>query len=190
MHQRFLLLLASAAALGAAASWAAPPPGSSGARPMPAGHGHAAPYRPYRAYVGVPVYGGGWYGYPRYYGYGLGYGLGYGVGYGTGFGYGTGWSLSVGWPWPWYSYWPSYWGAPLVPAYPYGAVVGTSPVPLVDEDLVYVQQPPAATSAASPPQPGGGHWYYCTDPAGYFPDVQECSRPWVAVKPPPAATGR
>ena len=169
MLRRSLLPIALAAALSGAATWAAPPPG----------HGGAWPYRPYRAYVGVPVYGGACYGYPRYYGYG------YGLGYGTGFGYGSGWSLSVGWPW--YSYWPSYWGAPLVPAYPYGAVVGTPPVPLVDEDLVYVQQPPAATS---PPQPGGGHWYYCTDPAGYFPDVQECSRPWVAVKPSPAATGR
>jgi hypothetical protein len=26
-------------------------------------------------------------------------------------------------------------------------------------------------------------WYYCTDPAGYFPYVQNCSRPWMQVVP-------
>jgi len=26
-------------------------------------------------------------------------------------------------------------------------------------------------------------WYYCIDPAGYFPHVSRCSRPWVVVDP-------
>jgi hypothetical protein len=183
MRHRSLSLLALAAACSATVGWAAPPaPGGSGA--WPPGHGRAAPYRTYHA---PPVYRVGWYGQPRYYGYGLGYG------------YGTGWSVSVGWPWYWPAYgagywpgyWPSYgpayWGTTLMPAYPYGAVVGTWPTPLVGDDLVYVQQPPAATS---PPQPGRGHWYYCTEPAGYFPDVKECSRPWVPVQPSAPTNGR
>jgi len=41
--------------------------------------------------------------------------------------------------------------------------------------------PPAAAPRAAPQQPG--YWYYCTEPAGYYPYVQECSRPWIAVQP-------
>jgi hypothetical protein len=26
-------------------------------------------------------------------------------------------------------------------------------------------------------------WYYCIDPAGYFPHVSRCNRPWVVVDP-------
>ena len=29
-------------------------------------------------------------------------------------------------------------------------------------------------------------WYYCTNPAGYYPYVQNCSVAWVKVVPPPA----
>jgi hypothetical protein len=29
------------------------------------------------------------------------------------------------------------------------------------------------------------YWYYCTDPAGYFPYVESCSRAWIPVIPQP-----
>jgi len=27
------------------------------------------------------------------------------------------------------------------------------------------------------------YWYYCEDPPGYYPDVQECNEDWEAVPP-------
>ncbi|MCC7048929.1 MAG: hypothetical protein IT562_19600 [Alphaproteobacteria bacterium] len=35
-----------------------------------------------------------------------------------------------------------------------------------------------------PPQGVPGTYYYCYDPAGYYPDVQNCPGGWVAVQPP------
>lgn len=35
-----------------------------------------------------------------------------------------------------------------------------------------------------PPQGTPGTYYYCYDPAGYYPDVQNCPAGWVAVQPP------
>jgi hypothetical protein len=31
-----------------------------------------------------------------------------------------------------------------------------------------------------------GFWYYCRDPAGYYPSVAECPQGWVKVPPRPA----
>ena len=31
--------------------------------------------------------------------------------------------------------------------------------------------------------PANNYWYYCTDPAGYFPYVQSCNRAWMPVVP-------
>jgi hypothetical protein len=39
---------------------------------------------------------------------------------------------------------------------------------------------PAAPAPAPAPPP---MWYYCTSPAGYFPYVQACDRPWIPVTP-------
>jgi hypothetical protein len=42
----------------------------------------------------------------------------------------------------------------------------------------------------NPPQAGsdaGQYWYYCSDPVGYYPYVQTCKVPWLAVSPYPAA---
>ncbi len=38
---------------------------------------------------------------------------------------------------------------------------------IVDGDWYYYQAP--------------GYWYYCTDPAGYYPDVQQCGTAWEQV---------
>ena len=31
------------------------------------------------------------------------------------------------------------------------------------------------------------YWYYCQDPAGYYPYVKECPRGWQPVSPTPNA---
>ena len=49
-------------------------------------------------------------------------------------------------------------------------VVNTAPAPQV------IVQPALQTPADS-------YWYYCTQPAGYFPYVQNCSQPWMKVVP-------
>ncbi|MGZ5575376.1 MAG: hypothetical protein ACXWEV_00735 [Methylobacter sp.] len=36
------------------------------------------------------------------------------------------------------------------------------------------------------PQPDGqepGYWYYCTNPAGYYPYIRQCSAAWQKVIP-------
>jgi len=51
---------------------------------------------------------------------------------------------------------------------------------------VYVQRTPAAPPATQVAQV----WYYCPNPAGYYPHVANCSQQWVPVDPrsvPPAA---
>jgi hypothetical protein len=30
---------------------------------------------------------------------------------------------------------------------------------------------------------GSNYWYYCRDPAGYYPDVQTCASEWLQVVP-------
>ncbi len=105
-----------------------------------------------------------------------GFGLGLGLGYGYGFGYGTGWALTGGYPW-------YYWGAPAYGGYPYGYGVTTVPALITNEDLVFVQPPPTDAAGPPPQQPSSGYWYYCTAPAGYYPYVEQCTRPWIAVQP-------
>ena len=41
------------------------------------------------------------------------------------------------------------------------------------------------------PEPGdsGGYWYYCNNPAGYYPYVKSCRGPWRAVTPTPQDQG-
>ena len=117
-------------------------------------------YPGYRPWVGW----GGWrYGYPGY---------GYGWGYGWGYGYGAGLALSIGAPWGWYGPAAAYVMPSWVPMN-----VAVLPSPTVEELAV---EAPAAPQAA-PRQPG--YWYYCTEPAGYYPYVNQCSRPWIAVEP-------
>ena len=42
----------------------------------------------------------------------------------------------------------------------------------------YIERPPAQTA-----QPEESYWYYCTDPAGYYPTVKECPGGWLKVLP-------
>jgi len=96
---------------------------------------------------------------------------------------------------------PLLWGAALRPypyyygygyggyrPYGYGAYGYDAPTVIVErEPTVYVQRAPVApvTQAATGPAP---LWFYCTDPAGYFPYVKHCSQPWISVDPSTVAT--
>jgi len=81
----------------------------------------------------------------------------------------------VGAPAYWGGGWPYAWGAAYAVPYavPYAVapiVVNAAPVPQV------IVQPAAQAPADS-------FWYYCTQPAGYFPYVRSCSQPWMKVVP-------
>ena len=65
-----------------------------------------------------------------------------------------------------------YWGVPVVvgpPLYPYGYY---PPPVVVQQAPVYVQ-----------PQEEPYYWYYCEDPKGYYPYIQNCPGGWMKVEP-------
>ena len=162
--------LALAATAFSPATQAGPAWSGGGGAYIATGYGHGGGYwaggRPWYG----PGYGyGGWrYGYPGYYGWG----------YGLGFGYGAGWALAAASPW--------YWGGPRV-VYTAPALVPFGyPGFEVQENFNYYVQPAptqAVEPAAPPARQAAPSWYYCTEPAGYHPYVQQCSRPWIAVNP-------
>ena len=101
-------------------------------------------------------YRGGYYG--GYRGYGWGW---YGAGLATG--------LYLGGP-LWWGAWP-YYGAYNDPYYS-----AAYSYPVYTDPPVYEQVAPQAA-------PANSFWYYCTEPAGYYPYVQNCSRAWMQVVP-------
>jgi hypothetical protein len=76
----------------------------------------------------------------------------------------------------WGPYWGPYWGGYWSP-YAYGY----PPVVTVPSTQVYVQ--PSAPGTAQPPP--AASWYYCDNPQGYYPYVQQCPGGWRAVAPTP-----
>jgi hypothetical protein len=46
-----------------------------------------------------------------------------------------------------------------------------------------IEQETAITPSATPASPTQPVWYYCMEPAGYFPYVQNCNRAWIPVSP-------
>jgi len=100
-----------------------------------------------------------------------------------GAGWGTFWwpgfGVGVGWPGVWG--WPGAWGWP-------STFAGSAPVGFVsssdfvtNDTGVWLPQDPAPVQAA-PPAPSN-FWFYCTDPAGYFPYVKNCNKQWMPVIP-------
>ena len=91
-----------------------------------------------------------------------------------------------GWGWGWGPGWG--WNSPTV-------VVSTTNPVWWGQDPVFVEQPQPQAPAFAPSAPANPPpvtWFYCTQPAGYFPYVQSCSRPWVrvvpdAMQPPPSS---
>jgi hypothetical protein len=99
------------------------------------------------------------------------------------------WHGGAYWAWPWIAAWPLYhwgFGYPYYGHYgyygPYAAYPPYEPAP-----SVYVELDPAGGAPSAAPAPKV-LWYYCNEPAGYYPYVQECNSPWVKVLPPPASS--
>jgi hypothetical protein len=94
--------------------------------------------------------------------------------FGFGFGFGD--------PWWGPDYWDyAYWDYPYPYYYPYYY----PPSPAYSGNPSAVPAPgqePAQANGAPPPQ----FWYYCDNPQGYYPYVQNCSTTWkqVAATPP------
>lgn len=119
---------------------------------------------------------------PAYPGYRPGYRPGYYPGWNAGY-----WGPRGGW----YYGGPGYWGAwPYAAAWSVGLgayAVGypyvTTPlvVNTVSTPQVYIEQEAAAPAPQA--APAASYWYYCTQPAGYFPYVKDCSQPWMKVVP-------
>ena len=95
------------------------------------------------------------------------------------------WSVGVGLPVyyygsPWYSGWGGGWYAP----YPvYGGWYDWNPPVIVEQQPVVVQSLPPGPAPQS-------FWYFCRNPAGYYPYVSVCPGGWTAVPataPPPPA---
>jgi hypothetical protein len=68
---------------------------------------------------------------------------------------------------------------PVIPSwrpyvYPPVVVAPTPPAYVQPAPQVYVQPPPPQT-----------YWYYCDDPPGYYPYVQQCPGGWRQVNPSP-----
>jgi hypothetical protein len=78
---------------------------------------------------------------------------------------GWGWGIGVGFYDPW---WPGYYGPGPYGYYPY---YGDPPVTVIQQPMaVAPQQAPAPAT-----------YYYCDEPAGYYPYVQNCGKPWRPV---------
>lgn len=131
--------------------------------------------------------GGGYHGHPvahhqgwrgAYWGPRVGVYVGPGLGYRGPWAYG--WGPGFGFPYPY--------------AYPYAAGYPVASVPLVIDATpvtqTYVQQQPVAEAAIQPAAPVTNFWFYCTQPAGYFPYVQSCTQPWITVSPPNPANSQ
>ncbi|MET0961684.1 MAG: hypothetical protein ABWY05_02545 [Noviherbaspirillum sp.] len=71
-------------------------------------------------------------------------------------------------------YYPPAWSYHYGPSYYYAPPLAAAPA----APTYYLQQDPAP--------PPGGYWYYCRDPQGYYPQIQQCPTPWqqVPAQPP------
>ena len=94
------------------------------------------------------------------------------------------WSVGIGIGVPgYYGAWgPGWWPSPWYGAYAPPVVV--APPPVVAYPPVY-----EAPRPLGPPPPS--FWYYCYNPAGYYPEVPSCPGGWTPVPaqapPPPPA---
>jgi hypothetical protein len=160
------LLAIASCLLCSAPQWAEAGPPQGGGR-YAAAHGGFPAYRP--GYPGYrPVYPAYRPIYPRW---GAGYwGPRFGVYYG-----GPGYYAGPGY---WGATWPYAWGAAYAAPYALAPwVVNTAPAP-----QVFIQQEVLPATPA-PAAPTDSYWYYCTQPAGYFPYVKDCSQAWMKVVP-------
>lgn len=90
-----------------------------------------------------------------------------------------GWGPRIGFSFGFPAY--SYWGYPYAYAYPY-------PYPYYDgyaydgAPQVYIQRDTGDAVTPTPTRPAE-YSYYCTNPAGYYPQVGNCPSGWLKVVP-------
>ena len=128
------------------------------------------------AWAGGGGHGGGWHGGGWHGGYWGGYRGGYWGGYRGGYWGGCcryGFGVYLGGPW--WGWPPYYYDASPYPYYPYYSAYSSPPV----------ASAPAYAEAQPPAQPP--MWYYCRDPAGYYPYVRTCNGSWEPVPAQPPA---
>jgi hypothetical protein len=77
---------------------------------------------------------------------------------------------------PWYSPWPYYYGG-------YG--YGYGPYPYYYGPPAYATGPTQYVEQAAVSAPQQAAWYYCADPQGYYPYIQQCRTNWQRVSPTP-----
>jgi hypothetical protein len=121
-------------------------------------------------------WGHGGYGYRGYGGY-----WGGAVAAGVLGGFATGAVLGAFAPWPGYYPAPAYYGPWGYPYYSY-------PGPYYQSAPVAVQQPGPVYQQAQQAQPQ--YWYWCDNPQGYYPYIQNCPSNWKQVVPQIAPPNR
>lgn len=115
--------------------------------------------------------------------FGHGYGHDYGHGYGHGYGYGRGYGYYGGYygggyfdPW----FYGSPWGYDML--YPEVVVTPGYSQAYIEPDYEPQQSiAPVDVQQASP----SNDWYYCRNPAGYYPYVKTCPNGWQRVPSTP-----
>jgi hypothetical protein len=98
-------------------------------------------------------------------------------GVGIGIVIGAGMAAAAYSTYPRYHYTPRYYSPPV---YYYPAPVVVSP----PAPPVYIEQQAAAPVQQAQPS---GYWYYCNNPQGYYPSVQDCPQGWQKVLPRPSS---
>ena len=81
-------------------------------------------------------------------------------------------------------------GAPRWSSWARGSLSAPSlyyPRPYVYAPPVVVAAPPVVVAAPAPPvyTQSPQYWYYCQNPAGYYPSVPQCPTQWLQVAPQP-----
>lgn len=108
---------------------------------------------------------GGWHGGTR-----IGIGFGF-----PGFYWGS-------WGYPYYAGYPYYSSYPYYATYPNSYSYSDEPVYGEPGPSTYIQRD--MNSAPQSSQGGAGQYsYYCPDPAGYYPQLQNCPKGWLKVVP-------
>lgn len=78
---------------------------------------------------------------------------------------------------PGYAYPPHYYYPPAYYTYPPATVVVPAAPP------VYIERAPQTSVPQASAQLAPGYWYYCNDPAGYYPSIAECPGGWQQIAP-------
>jgi hypothetical protein len=93
--------------------------------------------------------------------------------------------FAVGFPfyWPYYGYYPYGGYYPYAYGYGYPYYDGYSSYYDSGAPQTYIQRDSGDTFAPAGPPQRSQYSYYCTDPAGYYPQVATCPSGWLTVVP-------